>query len=147
MVLADVGAERRLRGGDGYATSLWTGLGVRQTFTRDWNAGLFTRLWDNPPRWRRTADADPLGRSVAVKVRRGIGPGWLTLGGKSLPRNGAEDPQPALDLAHAFRCVFGADVGTGLEPFASGQPEPGRVSTMSTRSSGSVGMTGPGVPA
>ena len=48
MVLADVGAERRLRGGDGYATSLWTGLGLRQTFSPDWNAGLFTPALDDP---------------------------------------------------------------------------------------------------
>ena len=108
MVLADVGAERRLRGGDGYATSLWTGLGVRQTFTRDWNAGLFTRLWTT--RYDgEDSDADPLGRSVAVKVRRGIGPGWLTLGG----RLSRETPRTRSLrwTSRTLSVAYGADVG------------------------------------
>ena len=80
MVLADLGGERRWRGGDGYAASVWTGLGVRQTITSDWNAGVFTRLWAT--RYDgQDGDADPVGRSVALKVRRGVGPGWLTIGG------------------------------------------------------------------
>ena len=81
MVLADLGAERRWRGGDGYATSLWTGVGVRQSFTRDWNAGVLTRLWATHYD-AHDGSSHPAGRSVALKVRHGIGPGWLTLGGK-----------------------------------------------------------------
>ena len=110
MVLADVGAERRLRGGDGYATSLWTGLGVRQTFTRNWNAGLFTRLWAT--RYDgQDGDADPVGRSVAVKIRRGIGPGWLTVGGKL-----ARAEPKVRNLRWTSRTVslaYSADVGRG----------------------------------
>ena len=110
MLLADAGAERRLRGGDGYATSLWTGLGVRQTFTRDWNAGLFTRLWTT--RYDgEDSDADPLGRSVAVKLRRGIGPGWLTLGG----RLSRETPKTRSLrwTSRTLSVAYGADVGRG----------------------------------
>ena len=80
-ILGDIGAERRLRGGDGYATSLWTGFGVRQTLTRNLNAGAFTRLWAT--RYDgEDGDANPVGRSFTLQVRRGIGPGWLTLRGK-----------------------------------------------------------------
>ena len=110
MVLADVGAERRWRGGDGYATSLWTGLGVRQTFTRNWNAGVFTRLWTT--RYEdEDADVDPLGRSVAVKVRRGIGPGWLTVGG-TLAR---ETPKirRLRWTSRALSFAYAADLGRG----------------------------------
>ena len=80
-VLADMGAERRWRGGDGYATSLWTGVGVRQSISGDWNGGVFTRLWATNYDGR-DADSDPVGRSVALRIRRGIGPGWLSVGGK-----------------------------------------------------------------
>ncbi len=110
MVLADVGAERRWRGGDGYATSLWTGLGVRQTFTRSWNAGVFTRLWTT--RYEgEDADVDPVGRSVAVKVRRGIGPGWLTVGG-TLAR---ETPKirRLRWTSRALSFAYAADLGRG----------------------------------
>ena len=111
MLLADAGAERRLRGGDGYATSLWTGLGVRQTFTRDWNAGLFTRLWIT--RYDgEDDDVDPIGRSVAVNVRRGVGPGWLTLGG-ALSRESPEIRSRRW-TSHRLSADYAADVGGGL---------------------------------
>ena len=87
MVLADLGAERRWRGGDGYATSLWSGLGVRQSIADDWNADVFTRLWTTDYDGQ-DADSDPVGRSVALRVRHGVGPGWLTVGGK-LSREGS----------------------------------------------------------
>ena len=79
MILGDVGAERRWRGGDGYATSLWTGVGVRQSISGDWNAGMFARLWATDYDGH-DADSDPAGRSVALRARRGLGPGWLTMG-------------------------------------------------------------------
>ena len=110
MVLADVGAERRWRGGDGYATSLWTGLGLRQTFTRNWNAGLFSRLWvtryDDG-----NADADPIGRSLAVRVRRGIGPGWLTVGG-ALARE-APETRRLRWISRTLSLAYAADIGQG----------------------------------
>ena len=110
MVLADVGAERRLRGGDGYATSLWTGLGVRQTFTRNWNAGVSARLWAT--RYDgRDEDADPVGRSLGLKVRRGIGPGWLTVGG-SLSRE-TPNTRSLRWTSRTVSVAYAADVGRG----------------------------------
>ena len=110
MVLADAGAERRLRGGDGYATSLWTGLGVRQTFTRNWNAGVSTRLWAT--RYDgRDEDADPVGRSLGLKVRRGIGPGWLTVGG-SLSRE-TPNTRSLRWTSRTIYVAYAADVGRG----------------------------------
>ena len=111
MVLADVGAERRLRGGDGYATSLWTGLGLRQTFSPDWNAGLFTRLWTTRYDGEDEA-ADPIGRSVALRVRHGIGPGWLTVGGK-LSR-GEPETRSLRWTSRTLSLAYAADLGRGL---------------------------------
>ena len=111
MVLADVGAERRLRGGDGYATSLWTGLGLRQTFSPDWNAGLFTRLWTTRYDGEDEA-ADPIGRSVALRVRHGMGPGWLTMGGK-LSR-GEPEIRSLRWTSRTLSLAYAADVGRGL---------------------------------
>ena len=109
-VLADVGVERRLRGGDGYATSLWTGLGLRQTFSRNWNAGLFTRLWAT--RYDdEDAGADPLGRSVALQVRRGVGPGWLTVGG-TLAR-GTPKTRRLRWTSRTLSLAYAADAGRG----------------------------------
>ena len=110
MVLADAGAERRLRGGGGYATSLWTGLGVRQTFTRNWNARVSTRLWAT--RYDgEDEDADPFGRSLGLKVRRGIGPGWLTVGG-SLSRE-TPNTRSLRWTSRTVSVAYAADVGRG----------------------------------
>ena len=110
MVLADLGAERRWRGGDGYATSLWSGLGVRQTITSDWNAGVFTRLWAT--RYDgQDGDANPVGRSAALKVRRGVGPGWLTVGARI-----SREESTARHLRWTSRKAsveYAADVGRG----------------------------------
>ena len=109
-VLADLGAERRWRGGDGYATSLWTGLGVRQTFTPNWNAGVFTRLWATRYDGEE-GSADPVGRSVALRFRRGIGPGWLTVGGK-LARARPET-RSLRWTSRTVSVAYAADVGRG----------------------------------
>ena len=110
MVLADAGAERRLRGGDGYATSLWTGLGVRQTFTRNWNAGVSTRLWAT--RYDgRDENADPVGRSLGLRVRRGVGPGWLTVGGR-LSRE-TPNTRSLRWTSRTISVAYAADVGRG----------------------------------
>ena len=37
---ADIGVDRRWRGGSGYATNLWAGLGLGQTLDADWRAGV-----------------------------------------------------------------------------------------------------------
>ena len=82
MVHADVGAERRWRGGEGYASSLWTGVGARQSIADDWSAEVYNRIWTTNYDVQDTdTDTDPVGRSVASRVRHGIGPGWLTVGG------------------------------------------------------------------
>ena len=81
MVLADLGAERRFRDGEGYATSLWTGFGARQPIADDWNAEAYSRLWTTHYDGH-DGDSDPVGRSLDVRLSHGIGPGWLTVGGK-----------------------------------------------------------------
>ena len=85
---ADVGVERRWRGGDGYATNLWAGLGLDQALDAEWRAGVAPRLWitrhDSEP-----GEVDPTGRSLRLSVSRRAGPGWLTLGG-TLARESAE---------------------------------------------------------
>ena len=80
VVRANVGAERRWRGGDAYAASLWAGLGVDQAITGVWRAGSFARLWTT--RYDgESGDVHPHGRSLGLHVSRRIGTGWLTVGG------------------------------------------------------------------
>ena len=80
LVRADLGAERRWRGGDPYASSLWARLGVEQAITADWRIGGFSRLWIT--RYDgESGGLDPPGRSLGLHVGRRIGPGWLTAGG------------------------------------------------------------------
>ena len=90
LLLADLGVERRWRGGEPYARGLWAGLGVEQTIDRDWRAGVFPRLWTT--RYDDGGDvADPRGRSLDLYVARRIGDGWLTAGGK-LSRESPDRP-------------------------------------------------------
>ena len=107
-ILGDIGAERRRRGGDGYATSLWTGFGVRQTLTRTLNAGAFTRVWAT--RYDgEDGDANPVGRSFTLQVRRGIGPGWLTLRGKV--SRGKPSTRSQRWIARTVSMAYAADIG------------------------------------
>ena len=80
VIHADLGAERRWRGGSGYATSLWAGLGVDQSVAGNWRAGSSARLWTTRHDGG-SGDVDPLGRSLGLHVSRRVGPGWLTAGG------------------------------------------------------------------
>ena len=81
LLRADLGVERRWRGGDPYAASVWAGFGVEQSITRDWRVGASPRVWIT--RYDEGArDAQPWGRSLGLYVSRRVGPGWLTAGGK-----------------------------------------------------------------
>ena len=81
LFYADLGVERRWRGGGGYATSPWAGLGMEQVIARNWRVGAFPRVWVK--RYDGEAnDADSWGRSLALNVARRVGPGWLTASGK-----------------------------------------------------------------
>ncbi len=80
LVYADLGVERRWRGGDAYAASLWAGVGVDQAVAGDWRAASSTRFWTTRHDAARD-DTDPHGRSLGLRVSRRIGPGWLTAGG------------------------------------------------------------------
>ena len=80
MVRADLGVERRWRGGEPYAVSPWVGLGVEQTFTRNFRFGLFTRHWDTRHH-EGEKERDPRGRSLGIYVASRIGPGALTARG------------------------------------------------------------------
>ena len=81
LLLADLGVERRWRGGEGYTSGLWAGIGVEQTIDRNWRAGGFPRVWTTL--YDEGTDADnPRGRSLDLHVARRIGDGWLTVGGK-----------------------------------------------------------------
>ena len=58
---ADVGYEKRWRGGDPYSGSAWTRLSVRQHLSNRWTAGGYVRYWDT--RFRRDlASGSPRGR-------------------------------------------------------------------------------------
>ena len=81
LMRADVGVERRWRGGDPYAGGLWAGLGAEQAISRDWRIGVLSRVWIT--RYDEgEQDAEPWGRSLDLHVSRRVGPGWLTAGGK-----------------------------------------------------------------
>ena len=79
-VRADVGVERRWRGGRPYAVSLWGGLGLEQTVTGTWRLGLFTRYWSTRHD-EGSKDRDPPGRRHGLYLTRRAGPGDLTAGG------------------------------------------------------------------
>ena len=105
---ADVGVERRWRGGSGYATNLWAGLALDQALDADWRAGAAPRVWvtrhDGQP-----DEADPVGRSLVVSLSRRAGPGWLTLSG-TLARETAE--ASSLNWrSHGLNLRYAADVG------------------------------------
>ena len=81
LLLADLGIQRNWRGGEGYTSGLWAGIGVEQTIDRNWRAGGFPRVWTTL--YDEGTDADnPRGRSLDLHVARRIGDGWLTVGGK-----------------------------------------------------------------
>ncbi len=42
---ADLGVERRWRGGDGYASNLWTKLGLDQALDVGWSLALHPAIW------------------------------------------------------------------------------------------------------
>lgn len=77
---ADAGVERRWRGGEPYAVSLWGGLGLEQTVTGTWRLGLFTRYWSTRHD-EGSKDRDPPGRRHGLYLTRRLGPGDLTAGG------------------------------------------------------------------
>ena len=77
---ADVGVERRLRGGNGYATGVWGGLSLEQSINANWHAGVFPRVWTT--RYDgQGSDTDSMGGSLGAYLSRSFGPGWLTLDG------------------------------------------------------------------
>ncbi len=77
---ADLGAEWRWRGGEAYAASFWAGMGIDQDMAAEWRTGVSARFWITRHEGEST-DADPLGRSLGLRISRRIGPGWLTAGG------------------------------------------------------------------
>ena len=81
LLSANLGIQRNWRGGEGYTSGLWAGIGVEQTIDRDWRVGGFPRVWTT--RYDEGTDAaEPRGRSLDLYVARRIGDGWLTAGGK-----------------------------------------------------------------
>ena len=75
---ADLGVERRWRGGDGYARGVWTGFGLDQTLSPVWRAGLSPRFWKT--RYDEGGDETRApGRSLGLYLSRRVGPGWLTV--------------------------------------------------------------------
>ena len=74
---ADLGVERRWRGGGGYATGVWSGFVLEQTFSRNWHVGISPQVWVT--RYDVGAEDDrPWGRSFGLYFSRRIGTGWLT---------------------------------------------------------------------
>ena len=81
LARADIGAERRWRGGDGYAVSAWARLGLEQTWNSHWSAGAGTRVWKT--RYDRLdKDLDPFGQSVELTLVRRLGLGQLQAGAR-----------------------------------------------------------------
>ena len=81
QVNADLGAQRHWRGGDGYSTVGWLGLGVDQAISPNWRIGAQASYWKTA--YDEGANAiEPTGLSYYASVSRRIGPGWLTVGGK-----------------------------------------------------------------
>ena len=110
MVLVDLGGERRWRGGTGYASSVWAGVGIRQAISVDWSAEWFNRLWATGYDGQ-DEDTDPVGYSAALKVRRGVGSGWLTVGGEL-----SREVATARHLRWTSRgtsAAYAADIGRG----------------------------------
>ena len=81
MARADIGGERRWRGGNGYAVSGWARLGLEQTLNRYWSAGASARIWET---WydKLDSDLDPFGQSVEVNLTRRLGLGYLQAGAR-----------------------------------------------------------------
>ena len=77
LARADLGVERRWRGGEGYETALWFGPGLDQTLTGNWRAGVFPQVWTTRPD-RGTGGANTRGHSIGLYVARRLGPGWLS---------------------------------------------------------------------
>ena len=81
VVRADIGGERRWRGGDGYAISGWARLGLEQTLNDRWSAGASARVWET--RYDRLdQDLDPFGQSVELNLVRRLGLGYLQAGAR-----------------------------------------------------------------
>lgn len=77
---ADVGLERRWRGGSAFATGVWGRLGLDQILNGDWRVGVFPRFWVT--RYDGQGDdVNPTGGSLLASVARRAGPGWLTVSG------------------------------------------------------------------
>ena len=81
MVRADIGGERRWRGGDEYAVSGWARLGLEQAIDRNWSAGASARVWET---WydKLDSDLDPFGQSVELNLTRRLGIGYLQAGAR-----------------------------------------------------------------
>ena len=81
MVRADIGAERRWRGGDNYAVSGWARLGLDQTLNGNWSAGASARVWET--RYDKLdSDLDPFGQSLDLSLVRHLGLGYLKAGAR-----------------------------------------------------------------
>ena len=117
MVRADIGGERRWRGGDGYAVSGWARLGLEQALNDQWSAGASARVWET--RYDRLdKDLDPFGQSVELNLVRRLGPG-LPAGRRQTGAGNHGSAEPALaGLGH----LAGLRNGTGpeLEPESAG---------------------------
>ena len=111
LARADFGVERRWRGGEGYETALWLGLGLDQTLARDWRAGSFSQVWVT--RHDRGAGLGaPPGRSLGLYVARRLGPGWLTASTRA-SRQRSKIPTAAW-RSHEAAVRFAADLGRNV---------------------------------
>jgi len=105
---ADIGVERRRRGGSGYATNLWGGLALDQVIDADWRVGVVPRIWTT---WHdgQPGGVDPVGRSLALSVSRRAGPGWLTLSGTLARETAGRSSQNW--CSRGLNLTYAADVG------------------------------------
>ena len=75
----DAGTERHWWGGEGFSSTLWTGLTARQRLTTRWQAELATQVWKT---WHddQPSHVDPEAISVRLSADRELRRGLLGLG-------------------------------------------------------------------
>ena len=81
MVRADIGAERRWRGGGNYAVSGWARLGLDQTLNGNWSAGA-SAVSGKPVMTNWIATWTPFGQSLDLSLVRHLGLGYLKAGAR-----------------------------------------------------------------
>ncbi len=79
QVGADIGYEKRWRGGDPYSGSAWVRLSARQYLSTRWLAGGYVRYWDTSYS-EISSELDPKGQALNLYVERVFQRARMTVG-------------------------------------------------------------------